>query len=82
MNKLEEDGFFQPGSNPRHLRSPLYSLTALGNGTFTKAMARQAAWANGLVAGLSLQDLKKTLQTLNAVYERLDSPVPKKGARS
>lgn len=82
LNRLEEDGFFQQGSNPRHLRSPLYSLTAQGNRTFTKAMAQQAAWANGLVAGLSVQNLKKTLQTLDAVYERLDSPVPKKGARS
>ncbi|MHB9118010.1 MAG: MarR family winged helix-turn-helix transcriptional regulator [Burkholderiales bacterium] len=82
LNKLEEDGFFEQSLNPRHQRSPLYALTELGSRTFAKAMALEAAWANALVAGLPLQALKKTLQTLNAVYERLDSPVPKKGVRS
>jgi DNA-binding MarR family transcriptional regulator len=82
LNKLEEDGFFEQSPNPRHQRSPLYTLTDLGNRTFAKAMTLEAAWANGLVVGLPLQDLKDTLQTLNAIYERLDSPVPKKGARS
>jgi hypothetical protein len=43
-------------------------------------MALQKAWASGLVAGLSLQDLKSTLDILNAVFERPDSPVPKKGS--
>lgn len=82
LNKLEEDGFFEQGPNPRHQRSPLYALTELGSRTFAKVMALEAAWANGLVAGLSAQDLKKALSTLNAIYERLDSPVPKKGVRS
>jgi DNA-binding MarR family transcriptional regulator len=82
LNKLEEDGFFEQSLNPRHQRSPLYALTELGKRTFAKAMALEAAWANGLVAGLALQDLKKTQQTLDTVYERLDSPVPKKGTRS
>ncbi|SCC92323.1 conserved hypothetical protein [Thiomonas sp. X19] len=81
LNKLEKDGFFEQRHNPRHERSPLYALTGLGSRAFAKAMALEAAWANGLVAGLPLQDLKKTLQTLNAIHERLDSPVPKKGAR-
>ncbi len=82
LNKLEEDGFFEQSPNPRHQRSSLYALTGLGKRAFTKAMNLEAAWANGLVASLPPQDLKKTLQTLNAIYERLDSPVPKKGVRS
>jgi DNA-binding MarR family transcriptional regulator len=82
LNKLEEDGFFEQCLNPRHERSPLYALTELGSRTYARVMALEAVWANGLVAGLSLQDLKNTLQTLNAIYERLDSPVPKKGTRS
>jgi len=81
LNKLEQDGFFEQSPNPRHQRSPIYALTELGNRTFTKAMALEAAWANGLVAGLPLQELKNALQILNALYELLDSPVPKKGAR-
>ncbi|WP_297454541.1 MarR family winged helix-turn-helix transcriptional regulator [Ferrovum sp.] len=82
LNKLEEDGFFEQSLNPRHQRSPLYALTELGNCTFAKVMTLEAIWANGLVAGLPLQDLRKTLQTLNSIYERLDSPVPRKGGRS
>lgn len=83
LNKMEEDGFFERRPNPYHQRSPLYALTELGNRTFSEAMALEAAWANGLVSSvLPLQDLKKTLQTLNAIHERLDSPVPKQGARS
>lgn len=82
LNMLEEGGLVEQRPNPRHERSPLYALTKLGNRTFTEAMTLETAWANALVVGLSLQNLKKTLQTLNTVYKRLDSPVPKKGARS
>lgn len=82
LNKLEKDGFFKHAPNPRHQRSPLYILTDLGSRAFAKAMDLESVWSNGLVVGLSLQDLKGTLQTLNAIYERLDSPVPKKTART
>jgi DNA-binding MarR family transcriptional regulator len=82
LNKLEDEGLCKQLLNPHHQRSPLYVATELGNRTISETMALQKIWANGLVAGLPLQDLKNTLQTLSAVYERLDSPVPKKGARS
>ncbi len=82
LNKLEEEGFVEQRPNPRHERSPLYALTGLGNRTISETMALQKIWANGLVASLPLQDLKNTLRTLNSIYERLDSPVPKKGTRS
>lgn len=82
LNKLEEEGFLQQLPNPRHERSPLYALTKQGSQTFSAAMPLQKTWANALASNLSLQDLKNTLQTLNAVYERLDSPVPTKGAKS
>lgn len=82
LNVLEQFGFFERSSNPRHQRSPLYDLTELGNRTYTRAMALEAAWANGLADGLRTQDLKQALNTLNTIYGRLDSPVPKKGSRS
>ncbi len=82
LNKLEEEGFLDQLPNPRHERSPLYALTKRGNQAISATMSLQNKWANGLSATLSLQDLKNTLQTLNAVYERLDSPVPTKGTRS
>lgn len=82
LNKLEEEGFVEHSPNPRHLRSPLYKLSNLGSSTFAKVMALHAEWANELVSGLSPQDLKQTLKTLNAIYEQLDSPVPRKGKKS
>ena len=69
LNVLEQFGFF-------------YDLTELGNRTYARAMALEAAWANGLADGLRTQDLKQALNTLNTIYGRLDSPVPKKGSRS
>ncbi len=82
LNKLEQDGFFAQAPNPRHLRSPVYALTELGERTFAKAMVLETAWAKSLVADLALQDLKSALQTLNAVHEVLNAPVPIKGAKS
>ncbi len=82
LNKLEEDGFFELLPNPRHERSLLYALTAQGNRTMDAAMALQDVWASGLASGLSQLDLKQTLQTLNAIYARLDTPVPVKGANT
>jgi DNA-binding MarR family transcriptional regulator len=82
LNTLEKEGFLEQRPNPRHERSPLYVLTELGNRTISKTMSLQMAWANTLSGSLSLQNLKSTLETLNAVYEQLDSPVPTKGAKS
>jgi DNA-binding MarR family transcriptional regulator len=82
LNKLAEEGFLEQLPNPRHERSPLYAPTKRGNQAMSATMSLQKTWADGLSATLSLQDLKNTLQTLNAVYERLDSPVPMKGTKS
>ena len=82
LNVLEQFGFFERSSNPRHQRSPLYDLTELGNRTYGRGMALGAVWANGLAGGVRTQDLKQALNTLDTIYGRLDSPVPKKGSRS
>jgi DNA-binding MarR family transcriptional regulator len=82
LNTLEKEGFLEQRPNPRHERSPLYVLTELGNRTISKTMSLQMAWANTLSGSLSLQNLRSTLETLNTVYEQLDSPVPTKGAKS
>jgi len=82
LNRLAEEGFFKQNLNPRHERSPLYSLTELGNRTISETMTLQKIWASSLVLNLSLQDLETTRQILNDVFERLDSPVPRKGSRA
>jgi DNA-binding MarR family transcriptional regulator len=81
VNLLEAGRFFARVPNPRHQRSPLYTLTDLGKRRFANAMTLEAAWANSLATGLSLKQLKNALKTLNAIYERLDSPLPRKGVR-
>lgn len=81
LNLLETVGVFERSSNPRHQRSPLYALTALGQQTFAKAMALETRWSNSLAAGLSLNDLKNTLQSLNTIYERLNGAIPEQGVQ-
>lgn len=77
LQVLSDVGFIERRQNPRHVRSPLYALTKRGERIYSQVMARQAIWMKQLSADLSLQDLRKTLQTLEVIYERLDSPVPK-----
>lgn len=81
LNKLEADGFFEQLLNPRHERSPLYVLSDKGARTIANAMALNDVWAEGLATSLALADLKNTLQSLNNIYELLDSPVPIKGVK-
>ena len=78
LNKLEDDGFFEQHANPFHQRSPLYALTPMGKQIFAKVMVMEKIWSTALVTNLSSQDLHTTLRTLTSVYDRLDSPVPRK----
>lgn len=80
LNRLEEEGFVAPAPNPRHERSPLYSLTAKGQKAYVEAERLQATWASTLSEGLPAKDLILTLQTLRSLYVRLELPVPKKGS--
>lgn len=81
LNRLEAEGFFERHTNPRHERSPLYTLTKQGTRAMTKAMALQGLWSAELVAGQTLKDLQTALRILNVLYDRLDSPIPKKAFR-
>lgn len=81
LNKLLEEGFIEQLPNPRHERSPLFALTDKGMRTMDATMSLQQSWATALAASLPMQDLKGALQTLNSLYEQLDSPVPLKGAK-
>lgn len=84
LNTLEASGFFTRMANPRHLRSPLYALTALGEQAYAKAEALQTSWAQRLVTGcaLSLAELQATLASLQTLDEQLKLPMPSNGGRS
>lgn len=79
LNRLLKEAFLDQCHNPRHKRSPLYALTEPGKRAFDESMVLESIWADGLVSGLSLPDLQKTLQTLNVLHDRLNSLVPRKG---
>lgn len=81
LKRLEDDGFVARSTNPRHERSSLYGLTTKGEKAYRQAEKLQAAWVDDLSAVLSLDDLKRTRKTLDAIFERLALPVPTKGAR-
>lgn len=81
LNRLESEGFLEPAANPRHERSPLYALTVKGERTMAATMSLQQAWADGLAAGFTLQDLKNAQQLLHTLHARLDSPVPSLGVK-
>jgi DNA-binding MarR family transcriptional regulator len=80
LNRMLDEGLFEVQANPRHLRSPLYALTEQGRHKFEQAMRLQSAWAANLAEGLSLNELESAVRLMNALYCRLDSPLPTQGA--
>jgi len=76
VRKLEEEGFLEQRSNPRHHRSTWYVLTDLGKLAIDQTKVLQARWAHGLANGVDSGVLQVTLQTLQALLERLDAPLP------
>ena len=79
LNKMVAEGFFVARPNPYHERSPLYALTGKGQRVFTEAMNRQSAWAKRLVDGLPLDGLKRTLELLTELHQKLESSVDDRG---
>lgn len=79
LNRLAEDGFVAQMKNPRHERSPLFTLTAKGVRAYREAERLQAAWSASLCEALAMDELKVTKRTLEAIFTRLEIPVPSKG---
>lgn len=76
LNRMLEEGLFEVQANARKLRSPMYELTDMGRAKFEQAMQLQSAWAANLAKGLSRAELEVTLQLMNTLYTRLNSPLP------
>ena len=76
LNRMLEEGLLEVQVNPRKLRSPMYALTDMGREKFEQAMQLQSAWAANLARGFSRADLEATLQLMNTLCTRLNSPMP------
>lgn len=82
VNKLEEDGFLQSRTNPRHRRSPFYALTDKGAAAFRAVDELYSGWANALAAGLPTERLETALALLAELDRRLEHDTQRKGWRS
>lgn len=71
LNILLAEGLLEKRQNPKHARSPLYALTKLGKRIYAAADSLQAEWATQLAEGLSANDLRLTLRTLETINKRL-----------
>jgi DNA-binding MarR family transcriptional regulator len=68
VNALLEDGFLESRPNPRHKRSPLFALTRVGRELFSRIRAAESELLDALFAGIPMDDIECTRQTLGAVY--------------
>jgi len=82
LDRMEEEGLVARQPNPRHERSPLYTLTARGEAVYAQAMALNERWVADLAQGFKNAELDTTLTTLSRLYERLAGPVPTNEKRS
>ena len=71
VNKLEEDGFIEKRTNPRHQRSPFYALTPQGTESYARISALHTGWANALAGGLDAAELRAALDLLSRFDQRL-----------
>jgi DNA-binding MarR family transcriptional regulator len=68
VNALLEDGFLMSRPNPRHKRSPLFALTAVGRELFRKIRLAESELLDKLFADIPTEDIECTRRTLEAMY--------------
>lgn len=71
LNALLAEGLLEQRRNPNNERSPLYALSKVGKRTYAAADLLQTEWAAQLAEGLSAEDLRLTLRTLESINKRL-----------
>jgi DNA-binding MarR family transcriptional regulator len=72
-NELESEGFVSYTTNPHHRRAKLVVLTEAGTRAIRSAAKRQSPWINGLVAGLSMRDIRCALKVTRMLDEKLNA---------
>jgi DNA-binding MarR family transcriptional regulator len=71
---LRDAGFIRYELNPHHRRAMLVALTENGAAAYQQTMERQAAWAQGVVAGLAPVALATTTALLRDLNDHLADP--------
>ena len=72
-NRLLEQGLVRSVDNPRHKRSPLFRLSALGREAFAEIRRNEAALLETVFADIELADVATTRRTLEALLNRFNS---------
>lgn len=73
VHRLLADGLVELVPNADHRRSPLVSLTELGQAAYQAIDEKQAAWVNELAAGLPRSALETTAGVLGELCKRLEA---------
>jgi DNA-binding MarR family transcriptional regulator len=80
LNALVAEGLMEEAPNPRHKRSPLYTLTKRGRTVYAAADKIQREWAHELAASIASRDLEAACSVLDALSELLDISKEGKGS--
>lgn len=68
---LAGDGLIEYVENPHHRRAKLMKMTDRGRDALDYVTKRQAEWANRVSEGLSIEELRITIETLRSLREKL-----------
>lgn len=68
---LAGDGLIEYVENPHHRRAKLMKMTDRGRDALDYVTERQVEWANRVSEGLSIEELRITIETLRSLREKL-----------
>lgn len=76
INDLEKVGLVESMPNIDHKRAPLFAVSEEGEAVMIEIKKAQAEWVNALAEGISVKDLRISLNLLQTVRERSEEPHP------
>lgn len=71
-NDLSSEGLVRFVYNPDHKRAKRLELTDAGQTAYANAMHRQRRWAEALATDLDANDLRRSVDLMNTLIERLN----------
>jgi len=71
-NRLKQDLFIEAQDNPAHLRSNLYTLTALGQSSVDRISEKQSKWANAMAKNMKDAELEQLSLLLNEYRQKIE----------